>query len=160
MTPQPLCRRCDKPAAFNDGELLCAAHFAVCNSPIAKGLASSGDDVTGTAAMPPHPVAVPVTDPFESCGGVEGHAAAHLRPYAPSKVDDPIPQITAGALAKPNKSPAVWIGSADLAAGIKPGPQDFPFSGIDRNATAFRSRALNSIEPNARQESSSSVSGP
>lgn len=70
FTAQPLCRECmEAPADFNFGEgsLLCAKCFADKQvSPIALGSASSGDDVTGPAALPSKHVPVPVADPF-SC---------------------------------------------------------------------------------------------
>lgn len=59
-----------------------------------------------------------------SCGGVEGHAATYRRPYAPSKVDDRAPQITVGALAKPNRDDCRMSPVNPRLAGIKPGPQD------------------------------------
>lgn len=135
LTPQPLCRRCDMPAfvVFND-ELLCAGHAAAVGklSELASGLASSGDEVTGSG-LPSFPRAEPVTDP--SCGGVEGHA--QLSEEAPRR----------GVAEK--RSPDKRQCSAQARpAGIKPGPQDF-----SKNLTASRNRALNSIEPNGVQVS-------
>jgi len=64
MTAHPLCRRCDNPADFNvAGTLLCAECFK--SSSFATGQASSGDDVTAGADLPPNPVSPAVTDPFK-----------------------------------------------------------------------------------------------
>jgi hypothetical protein len=79
----------------------------------------------GTAVTDLPGRAVAADEIQSSCGDVESrHIAAHLQPYAPSKVDDLVPQITAWALAEPNRDDCRMNQDNPRSAGVATSPQE------------------------------------